>query len=106
MNKWTINVEIGEASCQQKREKKVTEAFLRLALPPLKVDADDDGRVGIWKAPLPGWHSGAKKLWIWLRWLLIDNVPPPLYANAVRHKLHDVLVLSRDRVKYYHTSTV
>ena len=22
--------------------------------PPLKVDADDDGRVGIWKAPLPG----------------------------------------------------
>ena len=47
-----------EASCQ-KREK-VTEAFLRLALPPLKVDAADDdddaddGRVGILKAPLPG----------------------------------------------------
>ena len=41
----------------QKREK-VTEAFLRFALPPLKVDADDaadaDGRVDIWKAPLPG----------------------------------------------------
>ena len=48
-----------EASCKKKREK-VTEAFLRLALPPLKVDADaadtaddaaadadDDGRVGI-----------------------------------------------------------
>ena len=39
----------------QKKRKKVTEAFLRLALPPLKVDADadaadaadDDGRVGI-----------------------------------------------------------
>ena len=39
--------------------------LMRLALPPLKVDAaadddddddddaDDDGRVGIWKAPLP-----------------------------------------------------
>ena len=39
-----------------KKEKKFTEAFLRLALPPLKVDADadDDGQVGIWKAPLPG----------------------------------------------------
>ena len=40
------------------KKRKVTEAFLRLALPPLKVDADDaaddDGRVGIWKAPLPG----------------------------------------------------
>ena len=41
-----------------KKREKVTEAFLRLALPPLKVDAadddaDDDGRVGIWKAPLP-----------------------------------------------------
>ena len=54
-----------------KKIEKVTEAFLRLALPPLKVDAaaaaaddddaddddaddaDDDGRVGIWKAPLP-----------------------------------------------------
>ena len=44
------------------KREKVTEAFLRLALPPLKVDAaaddddddadDDDGRVGIWKAPL------------------------------------------------------
>ena len=44
-------------TAELKREK-VTEAFLRLALPPLKVDdvddADDDGRVGIWKAPLPG----------------------------------------------------
>ena len=49
-----------------KKREKVTEAFLRLALSPLKVDADDaddaaddaddddDGRVGIWKAPLPG----------------------------------------------------
>ena len=41
------------------KKSKVTEAFLRLALPPLKVAADaadptDDGRVGIWKAPLPG----------------------------------------------------
>ena len=37
-----------------KKREKVTEAFLSLALPPpLKVDADDDGRVGIWKAPLP-----------------------------------------------------
>ena len=42
-----------EASCQNR--EKVTEAFLRLALPPLKVDAaddaddddDDDGQVGI-----------------------------------------------------------
>ena len=34
--------------------KTVTEAFLRLALPLLNVDADDDdGQVGIWKAPLP-----------------------------------------------------
>ena len=44
-----------EASCQNR--EKVTEAFLRLAHPPLKVDADaadHDGRVGIWKAPLPG----------------------------------------------------
>ena len=42
-------------TAELKREK-VTEAFLRLALPPLKVDdaAADDGRVGIWKAPLPG----------------------------------------------------
>ena len=43
-------------TAELKREK-VTEAFLRLALPPLKVDADaaaNDGRVGIWKAPLPG----------------------------------------------------
>ena len=39
-----------EASCQ-KREN-LTEAFLRLALPLLKIDADD-GQVGIWKAPLP-----------------------------------------------------
>ena len=34
-----------------KKGKKVTEAFLRLALPPLKVDAaeaaDDDGQVSI-----------------------------------------------------------
>ena len=49
-----------------KKREKVTEAFLRLALPPLKVDADaadadtdadddadDDGRVGIWKGSLP-----------------------------------------------------
>ena len=35
------------------KKEKVTEAFLRLALPPLKVDADDDGQVGILKAPLP-----------------------------------------------------
>ena len=44
-----------DASCQ--KIEKVTEAFLRLALPPLKVaaaaddadddDDDDDGRVGI-----------------------------------------------------------
>ena len=35
--------------------EKVTEAFLRLTLPPLKVDAADDadGQVGIWKALLP-----------------------------------------------------
>ena len=34
-----------------KKREKVTEAFLRLALPPFKVDADaaddDDGRIGI-----------------------------------------------------------
>ena len=44
-----------DGTAELKREK-VTEAFLRLALPPLKVDAAaaaDDGRVGIWKAPLP-----------------------------------------------------
>ena len=48
-----------QRSLMQKKEK-VTEAFLRLALPPFKVAAaadddadDDDGRVGIWKAPLP-----------------------------------------------------
>ena len=31
------------------KKEEVTEAFLRLPLPPLKVDAaaDDDGRVGI-----------------------------------------------------------
>ena len=31
------------------KKRKVTEAFLRLALPPLKVDADADadGQVGI-----------------------------------------------------------
>ena len=34
--------------------RKVTEAFLRLALPLLKVDPDAEGQVGIWKAPLPG----------------------------------------------------
>ena len=34
---------------------------MRLALPPLKVDAADDRRVGIWKAPLPGGTAGAKK---------------------------------------------
>ena len=32
-------------------QTKVTEPFLRLALPLLKVDSD--GQVGIWKAPLP-----------------------------------------------------
>ena len=47
---------LAQRSFMQKKEK-VTEAFRRLALPPLKVDADDaaaDGRVGIWKALLPG----------------------------------------------------
>ena len=44
----------------QKREK-VTEAFLRLALHPLKVDADtadDDGQA--LKSSAARWHSGAK----------------------------------------------
>ena len=34
--------------------------------PPLKVDADaadDDGRVGIWKAPLPGGTAELKRRW-------------------------------------------
>ena len=46
------------------KRKKVTEAFLSLALPLLKVDAataDDDGRVGIWKAPLPDGTAELKK---------------------------------------------
>ena len=36
---------------------------MRLALPPLKVDDadDDDGRVGIWKAPLPDGTAELKK---------------------------------------------
>ena len=47
-----IVAEVLNLAAELKR-KKVTEAFLRLALPPLKVDAaatdddDDDGRVGI-----------------------------------------------------------
>ena len=57
----------------QKKREKVTEAFLRLALPPLKVDADDaaddDGRVGIWKAPLPGGTAELKN-WLVEYWYL------------------------------------
>ena len=34
-------------------KKEVIETFLRLSLPPTKVDAADDGQVGIWKALLP-----------------------------------------------------
>ena len=35
------------------KKKKVTEAFLRLALPLLEVADVDDGQVGFGKAPLP-----------------------------------------------------
>ena len=48
------------------KEKKLLKAFLRLPLPPPKVDADDtddDGRVGILKSSATRWHSEAKKLW-------------------------------------------
>ena len=39
----------------QKKEKKLLKRFWDWPFPPppLKVDADDDGRVGIWIAPLP-----------------------------------------------------
>ena len=51
------------------KKRKFTEAFQRLALPPLKVDAADDddddddadGRVGIWKAPLPDGTAELKR---------------------------------------------
>ena len=36
-----------------KKEKKLLKRFWDWPFPPLKVDADDDGQVGIWKAPLP-----------------------------------------------------
>ena len=66
-----------EASCQ-KREK-VTEAFLILALPPLKVDPaandadDDDRQVGIWKAPLPG---GTAELKTYHPYVTLKNIQP------------------------------
>ena len=53
---------------------KRRKSYWRLALPPLKVDAaddaddadaddaDNDGRVGIWKAPLPDGTAELKKL--------------------------------------------
>ena len=45
-------------------KKKVTESLPRLALALLKVnaDADEDGQVGIWKAPLPLGTAELKKL--------------------------------------------
>ena len=50
------------------KKKKVTEAFLRLAIPLLKVDAadddDDDGQIGIWKAPLPLGTAELKSGWV------------------------------------------
>ena len=36
-----------EASCQE--NEKVTEALLRLAHSSFEGDADDDGKIGIWK---------------------------------------------------------
>ena len=66
------------ASCQTR--ETVTEAFLRLALPPHTVDAaaayddveaDDDRRVGIWKAPLPDGTAELIKFstcYVYLNW--------------------------------------
>ena len=53
-----------EASCQ-KKEKKLLRRFWDCPPPPLKVDdatAADDGRVWIWKAPLPGGTAELKNI--------------------------------------------
>ena len=55
-----------QRSFMQKKEKKLLKRFWDWPFPPLKVDdatdADaDDGRVGIWKAPLPGGTAELKK---------------------------------------------
>ena len=56
-----------------------------MALPPLKVDADaaadadDDGQVGIWKAPLPGGTAELKSYWGVSE---IGTSPPPLKVDA------------------------
>ena len=51
-----------------KIEKKLLKRFWDWPFPPLKVDAaadaddaDDDGQVGIWKAPLPGGTAELKR---------------------------------------------
>ena len=55
-----------------KKREKVTEAFLRLALPLFNVDAataDDDDQVGIWKAPLPLGTAELKRAKFWSLYL-------------------------------------
>ena len=69
--------------------KKLLKRFWYLPFPPLKVDADadDDGRVGIWKAPLPHGTAELKTQW---RHKVCHDVTKCVMTSKTRHNMKNL----------------